>query len=221
MYKSDSELHQAVLRELAWDTRVHETDVGVQVDRGVVTLTGTVGSWPQRIAAQKAAHRVAGVLDVANDVRVKFPGSELRTDTDIARAVRHALEWDVLVPDKEIRSSVTDGWTTLEGEVEYWSQREDAENAVRNLASVKGVTNKIVVEPTTVPEDVHKAIEEALARQAAAEARGIHLDVRDGEVKVSGVVHSWTERQTVIAAACSTRGVRRVEDKLAVEPNVA
>lgn len=221
MYKSDSDIQQAVMHELAWDTRVVETDVGVQVDRGVVTLTGTVSSWPQRIAAQEAAHRVAGVLDVANDVRVKLPGSAERSDTDLAHAVRHALEWDVLVPDKQIRSTVTDGWVSLEGEVEYWSQREDAEEAVHNLAGVKGVTNKIAVEPTAVPDDVRKSIEDALSRRAAAEARSIHLNVAGGEVTLSGVVHSWAERQAVVAAASSTPGVRRVEDKLQLEPNAA
>lgn len=218
MYKKDSQIQQEVLHELSWDTRVVHTNVGVQVERGVVTLTGTVSSWPQRIAAQDAAHRVAGVLDVANDIRVKLPGSPLRTDTDIALAVRHALEWDVLVPDKQICSSVTDGWVTLEGDVEYWSQREDAENAVRNLAGITGVTNRITVEPAAVPEDVRKSIEAALARQAADEARAIHLDVKGGDVKISGTLHSWAERHAVIAAARATPGVRSVQDGLTLVP---
>ena len=115
--KTDSQIQQDVLRELKWDTRVEETDVGVEVDRAVVTLTGTVSSYAKRMAAQEAAHRVAGVLDVVNDIQVHLPGSLARTDTEIAQAVRHALEWDVVVPDTQIRSTVSDGWVTLEGDV--------------------------------------------------------------------------------------------------------
>ena len=113
MRKSDEHIHQAVLRELRWDSRVGETEVGVEVDQGVVTLTGTVASYATKLAAQAAAHRVTGVLDVANDIRVRIPGSRGRTDTEIAQAVRHALAADVLVPDTSITSTVTDGWVTL------------------------------------------------------------------------------------------------------------
>ena len=119
--KTDAQIKHEVLRELAWDPRVDETDVGVEVDRGVVTLTGTVATWAKRVAAQEAAHRVAGVLDVANDVVVKIPGTLLRTDTDIAQAVRQALEWDALVPHERIQSTVANGWVTLEGSVDSWA----------------------------------------------------------------------------------------------------
>ncbi len=219
MKKTDSEIQQAVLQELKWDTRVEETDVGVEVDAGVVTLTGTVSSWAKRLAAQEAAHRVAGVLDVANDIQVKMSGDLRRTDTDIAHAVRHALEWNVFVPEEHIRSTVADGWVTLEGKVDYWSQREDADEAVRRLAGVRGVTNKIEVTPPKVlPADVRAAIENALERQAEREARRIDLTVHDDRVSLSGVVHSWTEREAVVGAAKGTRGVRNVEDHLRIAP---
>ena len=219
MKKTDSEIQQAVLQELKWDTRVEETDVGVEVDAGVVTLTGTVSSWAKRLAAQEAAHRVAGVLDVANDIQVKMSGDLRRTDTDIAHAVRHALEWNVFVPEEHIRSTVADGWVTLEGTVDYWSQREDADEAVRRLAGVRGVTNKIEVTPPKVlPADVRAAIENALERQAEREARRIDLTVQDDRVSLSGVVHSWTEREAVVGAAKGTRGVRNVEDHLRIAP---
>ena len=219
MKKKDSEIQQAVLRELKWDTRVEETDIGVEVDAGVVTLTGKVSSWAKRTAAQEAAHRVGGVLDVANDIKVKVPGSVGRTDTDIAHAVRHALEWDVFVPEARIRSTVSDGWVTLEGDVDYWSQREDAARAVHNLSGVRGVANRIeITPPKVVTHDLRRSIEEALERQAKREARRIDLDVRDGRVSVSGVVHSWAERQAVVGAARGTPGVRSVDDHLSLEP---
>jgi osmotically-inducible protein OsmY len=218
MNKTDAEIQQAVLQQLKWDTRVEETDVGVEVDAGIVTLTGTVSSFAKRIAAQEAAHRVGSVLDVANDIQVKVPGAATKSDTDIARAVRHALEWNVFVPEERIRSTVSGGWVTLEGDVPYWTQRDDAEEAIRKLAGVRGVTNTITIQPPAVlPDDVRTAIADALERQADREARRIVIDVHDGEVSVSGIVHSWAEREAVIGAAKGTRGVRSVDDHLRIQ----
>jgi osmotically-inducible protein OsmY len=220
--KTDSEIQQDVLHELKWDTRVEETDVGVEVDNGIVTLTGTVDSWAKRMAAQEAAHRVRGVLDVANDIEVKLPGSAGRTDTDVARAVRNALEWDVFVPEAKIRSTVSDGRVTLEGDVDYWSQRDDAEKAVRNLAGVRGVINKIAVKPQMfLAADVRKSIESALERRAEREAKDVEIKVHDGRVTLSGLVRSWAERQAVIGAVKGTPGVRVVEDHLRTDPYAA
>lgn len=115
--KSDAKIHEDVIRELKWDTRVDETDVGVEVDKGVVTLTGTVSSYAKSRAAREAAHRVAGVLDVANDILVHVPGGFSRTDTEIAQAVRNALQWDAHVPHERIETTVSVGWVTLEGTV--------------------------------------------------------------------------------------------------------
>jgi osmotically-inducible protein OsmY len=107
--KTDTQIHHDVLEELKWDSRVDETEVGVEVDKGVVTLTGTVTSWAKRMAAEEAARRVIGVLDIANDIKIKVPGGLTRTDTEIAQAVRHALQWDVFVPDEKITSTVAAG----------------------------------------------------------------------------------------------------------------
>ena len=217
--KTDTQTHHDVLEELKWDSRVDETEVGVQVAAGVVTLTGTVTSWAKRVAAQEAARRVIGVLDVANDLKVKAAGGFSRTDTEIAQAVRQALEWDVFVPNEKITSTVTDGWVTLEGPVERSTQRVAAERAVRNLMGVKMVVNKITVtQPKVVTGDVRKAIEQALERRAEREARQIGVDVRDGTVTLTGPVHSWAERKSVLAAARFTPGVRVVEDHLRAEP---
>ena len=217
--KSDAQIHHDVLEELKWDSRVDETEVGLQVAGGVVTLTGTVTSWAKRVAAQEAARRVMGVLDVANDIQVRVPGTLGRTDTEIAQAVRRALEWDVFVLNEVITSTVTDGWVTLAGQVERWSQREDAERAIRNLTGVKVVVNNITVTPAKpVIGDVRKAIEQTLERRAERDARQIGVDVRDGTVTLTGPVHSWAERKSVLAAARFTAGVRAVEDHLRTEP---
>jgi osmotically-inducible protein OsmY len=163
--KTDAQVLREVAEELKWDARVDETDVGIEVDQGVVTLTGTVDSFAKQVAAEEATYRVAGVLAVANDVQVRVPGSTMRNDTDIALAVRNALEWDVLVPEERIRSTVSAGWVTLAGEIDTWSQREDAEHVVRRLVGVKGITNKLTITPQPVDTTaVLGCIEEALAR---------------------------------------------------------
>jgi osmotically-inducible protein OsmY len=217
--KTDTQIHRDVLEELRWDSRVDETEVGVEVDAGVVTLTGTVTSWAKRTAAQEAARRVMGVLDVANDIKVKVPGGLARNDTEIAQAVRGALEWDVFVPEEKISSIVEDGFVTLEGTVERGSQRDDAERAIRNLTGVRVVINKIIVKSTKpVTQDVRKAIEQALERRAEREARRIQVELRNGVAILTGAVQSWAERKSVLAAARFTPGVQSVEDHLRTEP---
>jgi osmotically-inducible protein OsmY len=218
--KTDAQIQQDALKELDWDPRVEETEVGVSVQHGVVTLSGTVTSWAKRMAAQEAAHRVAGVLDVANDIIVKIPGGVARSDTEIAHAVRNALEWDVFVPDKDIQSTVSNSWVTLTGVVETVSEREDAARAVRNLIGVRGVDNQITVRhPRVAPERIRTAIEEALERRAEREARRIEITVsQDGDVTLAGRVRSWAEREAVVAAARYLRGVRAVTDRLRLDP---
>ncbi len=217
--KTDIQVQQDVLREFKWDSRVEETDVRVEVEDGVVTLTGSVNSYAKRMAAQEAAHRVAGVLDVANDIEVHVPGSLVRTDTDIAQAIRHALEWDVIVPDTQIRSTVSQGWVILEGEVGAWHERDAAERAIRNLPGVRGVVNTIEVNlPCVRTETIHDEIEQAFERRAERHARHITIDVRDGTVELRGPVESWAEREAILGAARYTPGVRKVEDHLQFAP---
>jgi osmotically-inducible protein OsmY len=221
MMKSDSQIQQDVLLELSWDPRVEETEVGVEVDRGVVTLTGTVSSWAKRVAAQEAAHRVTGVLDVANDIKVKLPGDLVRTDTEIAQAVRRALEWDALVPNERIQSTVSNGWVTLEGSIDTWAEREDAERAVQNLIGVRGVMDKMTVKAAkrVEPEKVHEAIENALERRADREAKRIKVEVTDaGTVTLTGQVRSWAEKRATLASARFAPGVRSVEDHREINP---
>jgi osmotically-inducible protein OsmY len=218
--KTDSQIQHDVLEELKWDTRVRETDVGVEVDKGVVTLTGTVDSWTARLAAQEAAHRVSGVLDVANDIQVKLLGSYERSDTDVAKAVRSALEWDVLVPHEQVRTTVSNGVVTLEGKVDYWSQYDDAARCVRNLAGVREVKNLILVEPSVArvsPQAVRSTINLALERHAEHAAKHIQIALLDGKVILSGNVPSWAERNAVEGAVRGTPGVRQVDNQLRIQ----
>jgi osmotically-inducible protein OsmY len=219
--RTDIQIQRDVLEELKWDTRVPATDVGVEVKHGVVTLTGTVDSWTGRLAAQEAAHRVSCVHDVANDIEVKLPGSYARNDTDIAEAVRYALESDILVPHDRIRTTVSNGVVTLEGEVDYWTQYEDAARSVRNLAGVRDVKNLITVEPqvpTITPEAVRTTIEHALERHAEHAAKHVQIAIADGKVILSGEVPSWAERNAIEGAVRGTPGVRKVDNQLRIQP---
>ncbi|MFN8555903.1 MAG: BON domain-containing protein [Dehalococcoidia bacterium] len=217
--KSDAQVQQDVINELRWDTHVSATDVGVEVDQGVVTLTGTVDSFAKKMAAQEAAHRVVGVLDVANDIQVRVPGSAGRTDTDVALAVRRTLEWDALVPDERIQTTVMSGWVTLDGQVNAWAHRQEAERVVRGLAGVVGVVNNLRVHAADIePWRVRDAIEEALARRAEREAERIQVSVQDGTVTITGRVRSWAERRAVVGAAGHAPGVQHIDDQLVIDP---
>jgi osmotically-inducible protein OsmY len=214
--ETDQQIQQDVLRELGWESHVRCADVGVTVRSGVVTLTGTVGSWAEKCAAQRAAHRVRGVLDIANDMIIKPSWNDEKSDTDIAQAVRGALEWNVYVPET-IKSDVWEGVVTLSGVAESLQTREDAEKAVRSLKGVRGIENHIVVEPPSVsPTALRGSIENALMRHVSREANKISIDVRGDTVVISGVVDSWAERRAVLGAAIGTRGVRSVDDQLHV-----
>lgn len=217
--KSDREIQEDVLQELRWDSRIRQAEVGVEVDEGAVTLTGTVDGWAKRLAAREAAHRVSGVRDVADDIRVKFPGSLPRTDTEIAQAIRVVLEWDAFVPDAAIRSTVSDGMVTLEGHVLTLRQKQDAARAIRHVSGVKGVHNALIVEPIHAdPEQLRKTIEKALERRAEREAERIRVTVDQGVVTLQGRVRTWLEKEAVLGAASHAPGVRDLRDRLSVNP---
>jgi len=215
---SDVGLQHAVTREIAWDTRLNENEIGVTAEHGVVTLTGSVDSAARKHAAEEAAHRVPGVLDVANDIVVRPPHGHLGfTDAELAQAVRYALQWNVFVPDQRITSTVADGWVTLEGTVDVLRERQDAERAVRRLAGVRGVANQIAITgPTADAAVIRESIEEALERAAHREAERIHVGVRDGVVTLDGVVRSWAEKRAVLGVAAHARGVLAVDDRVTV-----
>jgi osmotically-inducible protein OsmY len=217
--KTDNEIKQQVLRELKWDSRIAWAQIGVEVREGLVTLSGGVSSYAKKSAAQQAAHRVTGVLDVANDIEVRPTGTFARTDADIAKALRHTLEWDALVPDERIQSTVSDGWVTLEGNVDVWREREDAERAALQLAGVVGVTNTITVIPRDInPDELREEIEGALERRADREAEKLRIEVKNGAVELWGRVHSWREKRAVLGSIGHMPGVLGVKEHLRIDP---
>ena len=216
--KSDSEIREDVINELRWDPQITEPEaIGVAVQDGAVTLTGHVTTYSQRLAATRGAERGYGVRAVANDLEVKLSGAP-RDDSDIARAIAHVLEWNVQVPEGKVRAQVSDGWVTLEGEVEYEYQRHEVERMVRNVRGVAGVTNLITVKPPVSSAKVQAEIEDAFRREAEIDARHIRVEVSDHTAKLYGHVHSLHEAAAARAAAAAAPGVATVESHLSVSP---
>jgi osmotically-inducible protein OsmY len=212
---TDEEIQRDVLAELKWDAQVQPNEIGVSVKDGVVMLTGWVDSYLKKWAAEDGAHRVAGVKAVANDIEVKLASE--RTDADIAEAAIRALQWDAAVPADKIHVTVSKGWVTLKGEVEWQFQKQDAERVVRRLTGVKGVSNLITVKPSTTPSELKKRIENALVRNAELDASKITVDVQGSKAILKGTVRAWIEKEEAERVAWSAPGITSVENRITVE----
>jgi osmotically-inducible protein OsmY len=218
MKRTDAELQRDVSAELRWDPKVRDEEVAVAVKDGVVTLAGTVETYAQKMAAERAAERVSGIRALAERLEVKPPSDRARTDTELAHLVADALRWHAEVPREKVKARVEKGWVTLDGEVEWKFERDAAERAVRYLHGVRGVVNLVAIRPHVSAYDVSQRIKEALRRRAELDASHIDVLAADGMVTLKGTVRSWTERADAESAAWAATGVRDVDDRLTVKP---
>jgi len=214
--KTDAQLQQDVIAELKWEPAVDAAQIGVEVKNGVVTLAGHVDSYAAKWEAERATQRVAGVKALAVEMDVKLPGSNTRTDADLARSVENVLQWSTGVPHDRIKVKVEGGYLTLSGEVDWEFQRRTAASAVRYLIGVKGVSDQIVIKSKVSSSVVKADIEAALKRRAQTEAKGISVAVQGADVTLSGPVNSWSERDLARQSAWSAPGVRNVVDNMTV-----
>lgn len=214
--KTNAEIQRDIYEELKWDSRINEGDIGVSVDNGIVTLSGTIPTYAEKWAAEEATQKVAGVTAVVNKIDVKLASMHVRDDQDIARSALEALKWNVFVPQHGLKLMVEKAWITLGGKVDFDHQRKAAENAVRHLAGVRGVTNELIVEPPVSSKNVKLEIKRALHRHAEEEANSIQIEVNEDEVVLTGKVQSWEEKGAVESAALGTAGVRKVKNNVTI-----
>jgi osmotically-inducible protein OsmY len=215
--RTNAHLENDIRAELNFDPRVDDSEIRVTASGDVVTLTGTVPSFADKLAASRAAERVFGVKAIANDLAVAVPVHYEQADTAIAKAVANALEWNVEVPNDSVQGSVSDGWVTLDGTVAWQYQRDAAGRAVSNLAGVRGVTNDLAVSPHNSPADIKRSIVEALERRAVRVAEHVKVETSGSVVTLTGTVPSFGDRRAAEGAAWSAPGVTDVHDDLVVQ----
>ena len=222
--KTDAELKQDVMEELKWEPDVKAAAIGVAVQDGIVTLTGTVDTYMQKVSAERAAERIYGVKGIAQEIKVKLPNSFMRDDGDIALAAANALAWNASVPDDRVMVKVQDGWVTLSGDVDFRYQKNAAYDAICGLMGVTGVTNLVGIKPPQkpatkeMPSEIRAKIETAFRRHALLDARRVAIQVSDGKVILDGSVHSFAEKKEAELAACSAPGICEVENNISINP---
>jgi hyperosmotically inducible protein len=216
---ADSQLRQDIIDELEFDPSFNGEHIGIVVDNNVVTLTGHVNSYAEKLAAIAAVQRIKGVHAIAESIEVRYPYQHKTADDQIAKRASDIINWDVHIPSSAVDVLVQDhGWVTLSGTVDWYYQRRAAEDDVRKLSGVRGVTNKIAIKPRVESSDVKSKIESALKRHAEVEASAIRIAVQSGnKVVLEGNVDNWDERRKVENAAWSTPGVTSVDDRLTIK----
>jgi osmotically-inducible protein OsmY len=213
--KTDAQLQRDVMDEIKWEPCVSAAQIGVSAAGGVVTLSGTVPTYAEKCAAERAAQRVEGVKAIAEEIKIKPIGMHARTDEEIAAVAVTSLKSHVWVPT-DIQATVENGWVRLEGVVNWEFQQRAATDSVRYLAGVKGVSNNVTVKPTVKPSAVKDEIEKALLRNAEIDADKVKVAADGGTVTLSGSVGSWSEKIEAGMAAWNAPGVNTVKNEIAV-----
>jgi osmotically-inducible protein OsmY len=211
---NDSDLRQLVIDELEFEPSVDAANIGVACKDGIVTLTGFVTSYAEKMAAERAVRRVKGVYGIAQEIDIRYSTDKKINDDEIARRCVNIIAWDTTLPDDKVKVKVERGWVTLSGEVPWHFQRVAAEAGVRKISGVTGITNLVTIKARVQATDIKARIEDALKRNAAIEAGGIKVIVTDSGVRLEGKVSDWRERELIEKAAWSVPGVMAVDDRL-------
>jgi osmotically-inducible protein OsmY len=212
----DGSLRQDVVDELEFEPSLDAANIGVAVASGVVTLTGHVKSYIEKVKAEEVVRHVKGVHGIAQELEVRYPSDKKTSDDEIAKRALNIIGWDTTIPADKVQVKVEKGWVTLSGQVDWYYQRDAAENAVRRLHGIKGISNLLTIQPRAQVSDIKNRIETALKRNAELEASNIHVSVAGNTVTLDGNVKAWTERYAAENAAWATPGVNVVDNRLHV-----
>jgi osmotically-inducible protein OsmY len=215
--KTDTELQKDVMSELKYDPRVKVSDIGVIAKNGTVTLNGYATSYGEKWEAVHATKRVAGVKAIADDIEIQLPASYHRTDTDIAAAAINQIQWSTTIPNGTVQATVRNGWITLEGEVEWWYQKNVVGDLVKQMVGVKGVTNSISISPKVTKNEVETDIKAAFKRSAMLDANHIRVETAGNNVTLHGQVRNYSEYDEAERVAWSEPGVSSVDNRLEVD----
>jgi osmotically-inducible protein OsmY len=213
---TDIQLKQAVLAELTWEPRVNAAHIGVMANAGVVTLSGHVENFEEKYAAERAVRRVRGVKAIAEEIEVQIPFERERGDDAIAEAAIDRLAWDVSIPRDAIMVKVEKGWITLTGEVDWHYQKEAAEQDIRRLSGVIGVSNQTTIKPLVNTQNISDDIVRALHRSWFSDPQTIRVTADGGKVRLTGTANSWHERQVAASTAWAAPGTIAVENNITV-----
>jgi osmotically-inducible protein OsmY len=213
---TDSELKKTVLDELSWEPSVNSAHIGVAAHNGVITLTGHVERYADKQAAETAVGRVKGVKAIAEQIEVRFPYSIKKSDEDIAAAVADRLSWNSQLPKNGVMVKVEKGWVTLSGKVDWYFQKISAENDIRHLLGVSGVSNMISISPTVSAANIEDSIDHALNRSWFFDDEDIDVSAEGGKVHLTGTAESWHDRHEAEKIAWSAPGVTAVQNDIRV-----
>ena len=213
---NDMDIKEDVMDALDFEPSIDANSIGIAVDKGIVTLTGHVPTYTQRLTTERVVTRVKGVRGIAQEIEVRPTGTHLTADDEIARRAADLLMWNTSVPKDSVKVKVAEGYVTLMGTVEWNYQRNAAQLAVSGMSGVKSVSNQIGIRQKAAPADVRQRIESALKRDAELDAAGIRVQVADGVVTLDGKIDTWADRQIAERAAWAVPGVTRVNDHLYV-----
>lgn len=215
--KNNADLQRDVQNAILWEPLLNEAEIGVTVNDGIVTLSGTVDSYSKKLEAEHATKNVAGVKAIVEKIEIKFANSWSKSDNEIAMEVLNALKWNWQVPHEKVRIKVENGWITLEGELTWNYQSEAAKKAVHHLMGVTGVTNNITIRSEINDTIERHDVEAALGRNGSIDASEINVKVSGTKVTLTGSVNSWYDKEEAARIAWNTPGIWKVDNELEVQ----